>query len=64
MISPFLFVANFPVICRACAGSSAGIIPSNLLHSLNAARLSSSVVDKYLILPMSCNQECSGPIPG
>ena len=38
-----------PVICKAWAGSSAGIIPSNLLHSLKAIKLSSSVVDKYLI---------------
>ena len=64
IIWSFLWAASLPVICNAWAGSNAGIIPSNLLHNSKAAKLSSSVVERYLILPKSCNQECSGPIPG
>jgi hypothetical protein len=49
---------------RACAVSSAGMIPSSSETSWNAFRASSSVTACYSALPESFNQECSGPTPG
>src|SRR6202041_509776 len=56
--------AIFATCASACAGSSAGMMPSSLLHSWNASSASRSVIETYSTRPRSCSQECSGPMPG
>ena len=47
----------------ACAGSSAGRMPSSSLHRRGAERL--LVGDRHVLdRPMSFSQACSGPTPG
>ena len=58
------FGAIFFTYAKAWLGSKAGIIPSFSQHNLNASNDSSSVIDTYSTLPISCKYECSGPIPG
>jgi hypothetical protein len=56
--------ASSMTFAMACAGSSAGMMPSSRDSSWKAASASSSVADKYFTRPVSCSQECSGPMPG
>src|SRR6185369_3585812 len=58
------FGASSITLAMACAGSSAGMMPSSFDSSWNAASASSSVAERYVTRPVSCSQECSGPIPG
>src|SRR6185312_2377103 len=48
----------------ACAGSSAGMIPSRSARRWNAASASSSVAGRYSARPESLRNACSGPTPG
>ena len=56
--------SSSPARARACAGSSAGMIPSVSASLLNATRASSSVAARYSTRPVSRRYACSGPTPG
>src|SRR5215210_2799822 len=56
--------ASLVTWASACAGSSAGMMPSSLHRSWKAVSASLSVADTYSTRPCSLSQECSGPMPG
>src|SRR6266545_7931443 len=58
------FGASSATLASACAGSSAGMIPSSRESSWNASTASLSVADRKVTRPTSCSQACSGPMPG
>ncbi|MNF88762.1 hypothetical protein D3C84_712620 [compost metagenome] len=56
--------ARLNTSARAWALSRAGMMPSRRQQVWKAASASSSVTEVYSTRPISCNQACSGPMPG
>ena len=56
--------ASFMTCAMACAGSSAGMMPSQRLSVWMAASASLSVTATYCARPDALRCECSGPTPG
>ena len=56
--------ARLTTSASAWLGSSAGMMPSTRVRSWNASSASVSMIGTYSTRPVSCSQECSGPMPG